>query len=59
MQLVELVLRVVLVGAIALAPGTAVWLVVAGIVVAIWRFGKAIQEPVTLVDEGLLLGYQD
>jgi len=58
LQLVELILRVVLVGAFALAPGVAVWLVVAGVFVAVRRLRKANQGPVTLVDEKPLLGYQ-
>jgi hypothetical protein len=51
MQVAELILRVVLVGALALTPGMAVWLAVAGIIIAGRRVRSVIQERTKPMDE--------
>ena len=59
MQFMEIILRVVLVGAFALAPGIAVWLSVAGIIFAVRRLRKAVQGSATLAEREPLLGCLD
>jgi hypothetical protein len=51
MQVAELILRVVLVGALALTPGMAVWLAVGGIIIAGRSLRKKTQERRRSVDE--------
>jgi hypothetical protein len=58
-QMVELILRVVLVGALALAPGVAVWLAVAGVICTVRWLRKAAQGTSTLVDKQPLPSYLD
>ena len=57
MQAAELILRVVLVGALALTPGMAVWLAAAGLIIGGRRLRKAIQERSRPVDEESVFCY--
>ena len=59
MQMVELILRVVLVGALALTSGLAVWLAVTGIILTVRWLKKAVQGSAMLADKGPLPSYLD